>query len=82
MMLLRGLVYISQRTRWHLGGIWGRLVLRLYGVKFGHHLRIGSAPMVQRNRNAKIWLGNDVVTFGVPGRVVGRVPSSVAQPKA
>jgi acetyltransferase-like isoleucine patch superfamily enzyme len=60
-MLFRGLVYMTRRTRWHLGGIWGRLALRLYGVQFGRHLQLGSAPMVQRHRDATIRLGNDVV---------------------
>ena len=59
-MIFRGLVYMTRRTRWHLGGVWGRLVLRLYGVQFGNHLQMGSAPLVQRHREARIRLGNDV----------------------
>lgn len=77
-MIFRGLVYVTRRTRWCLGGVWGRLVLRLYGVQFGNHLQIGSAPLIHRHREARIRLGNDVTILnslaenlaGIPHRTV------------
>ena len=60
-MVLRGVICVSRRIRWWFGGIWGRAVLRSYGVKFGPALKLGSAPYVRRHSAATIQIGRDVV---------------------
>ena len=59
-MILRGLIFLSRRLRWGMGGVWGRLVLRSYGVEFGDKLKLGSAPLVRRAKGATIRLGRNV----------------------
>lgn len=60
-MILRGAIFLSRRLRWRIGGIWGRMVLRSYGVKFGHGLKLGSAPIIRRHPQASITLGERVI---------------------
>jgi len=59
-MFIRGLIFLSRRTRWRLGGLWARQVLRSYGVEFGPGLRLGSAPVIRRHKTAVIRLGRNV----------------------
>ncbi len=59
-MLIRGLIFLSRRARWTLGGFWARRVLRSYGVEFGPGLRLGSAPVIRRHPSAAIRLGRNV----------------------
>jgi acetyltransferase-like isoleucine patch superfamily enzyme len=78
LMFLRGMIYVGRRLRWRVGGIWGRMVLRSYGVKFGHGLTLGSAPVVRLKPQARITLGNNVRILnelaenpvGIPHRTV------------
>jgi acetyltransferase-like isoleucine patch superfamily enzyme len=60
-MLIRGAIFLSRRLRWGLGGVWGRLVLRSYGVRFGHNLQLSSPPILRFNRGCAISLGNNVI---------------------
>ncbi len=59
-MFIRGLIFLSRRTRWFIGGMWARCVLRSYGVQFGPGLRLGSSPVIRRHRSAVIRLGRNV----------------------
>lgn len=59
-MIIRGLIYVTRRVRWRLGGIWAHLVLRSYGVEFGPGLRLGSAPVIRRHKTGSIRLGRNV----------------------
>ena len=59
-MILRGLIYVTRRVRWGVGGVWARMVLRSYGVEFGPGLKLGSAPVIRRNRTGRIRLGRNV----------------------
>jgi acetyltransferase-like isoleucine patch superfamily enzyme len=60
-MILRGFIWASRRIRWRMGGVWGRCVLRSYGVEFGEGLRLGSAPVVRRHKEGVIRLGRNVI---------------------
>lgn len=60
-MFIRGLIFVSRRVRWTIGGLWARQVLRSYGVTFGPGLRLGSAPVIRRHPSAAIRLGRNVV---------------------
>jgi len=59
-MFIRGLIFVSRRLRWTVGGIWARQVLRSYGVEFGPGLRLGSAPVIRRHASAVIRIGRNV----------------------
>ncbi len=59
-MILRASIFVWRRIRWRLGGIWGRWVLRSYGVEFGPNLHLGCAPVIRRHRDARITIGSDV----------------------
>ncbi len=59
-MFIRGLIFLSRRTRWLIGGMWARCVLRSYGVQFGPGLRLGSSPVIRRHPSAVIRLGRNV----------------------
>lgn len=60
-MIIRGLIYVTRRVRWRMGGVWARLVLRSYGVEFGPGLKIGSAPVIRRHATGSIRLGKNVL---------------------
>jgi acetyltransferase-like isoleucine patch superfamily enzyme len=59
--MLRILILAARKFRWHVGGVWGRWVLRSYGVQFGEGLRLGSPPVIQKHPDAIIRLGRNVV---------------------
>jgi acetyltransferase-like isoleucine patch superfamily enzyme len=59
-MFIRSVIFMTRRIRWFVGGIWGRRVLRSYGVEFGPGLRLGSAPVIRRHETAVIRLGRNV----------------------
>jgi acetyltransferase-like isoleucine patch superfamily enzyme len=41
-------------------GLWGRVVLFVWGVETGKDLRLGSAPLIVKNGKARIIIGHDV----------------------
>ncbi|RPI98939.1 MAG: hypothetical protein EHM39_07365, partial [Chloroflexi bacterium] len=59
-MIIRGLIYVTRRVRWRVGGVWARMVLRSYGVEFGPGLRLGSPPVIRRHKTGRILLGRNV----------------------
>ncbi len=60
-MVIRGLIFLSRRIRWTLGGFWARQVMRSYGVKFGPGLRLGSSPVIRRHASATIRIGRNAL---------------------
>lgn len=74
--MLRILILAARKFRWHLGGVWGRWVLRSYGVHFGEGLRLGSPPIIQKHKEATIRLGRNVVILNT----LAQNPAGVFQP--
>lgn len=77
-MIIRGLIYVTRRVRWRVGGAWARMVLRSYGVEFGPGLKIGSAPVIRRHQTGSIRLGKNVVI----ANELAENPAGIAHPTA
>lgn len=60
-MVIRGLIFVSRRIRWAVGGLWARQVMRSYGVKYGPGLRVGSSPVIRRHASAVIRIGRNAL---------------------
>lgn len=77
-MILRGAIFVARRVRWRIGGLWGRMVLRSYGVRFGPGLRLGSAPVIRRHPQGVIRLGRQVTILNE----LAENPAGISHPTA
>jgi acetyltransferase-like isoleucine patch superfamily enzyme len=77
-VILPAFIQLSRKIRWRVGGFWGRMVLRGYGVQYGPGLVLHSAPLVRRENTAVIRIGRKVSILnqqeenpaGIPFRTV------------
>ncbi len=77
-MFIRGLIFLSRRLRWAVGGVWARQVLRSYGVTYGPGLRLGSAPVIRRHPSAVIRIGRNVII----SNELAENPAGISHPTA
>lgn len=74
--LLLYTVKAKRRLEGYALGIYGRCVLFLSGVQRGKRLKISSAPIIVRHKNAEIVLGNDVT---ISNRLIEN-PAGISHP--